>query len=84
MKKILLIGGLIIALLITFNAIRPDVYERTTVVAGRVQEIGNSWYVDEKHLDKAFKHGIWNPKTGRTIELKLDCKERVVEWKVKR
>ena len=55
--------------------------EETTVVAEYVQEFGNSWYVDEILLQKSFKSGMWNPKTGDSINLKLDSEGRVVGWK---
>lgn len=57
--------------------------EETTVVAKQVEEFGSSWYVDENRLAKSFNHGVWNPKTGDSIDLKLDSVGRVVAWKVK-
>ena len=87
-KKVLIISGAVIALFLAFNlmsdAKKYKVDEETTVVAGYVQEFGNSWYVDEILLQKSFKSGMWNPKTGDSINLKLDSEGRVVGWKVKR
>ena len=87
-KKVLIISGAIIALFLAFNLMSDEkkykVHEKTTVVAGYVQEFGNSWYVDEILLQKSFKSGIWKPKTGDSINLKLDSEGRVVGWKVKR
>lgn len=48
---------------IALNVINPKVQENTTIVAKHVEKVGNVWYVDENLLDKAFKDGIWNPKT---------------------
>lgn len=73
-----------IVLFIALNTINPGVHEETTVVAKHVEKFDNSWYVDENRLDKTFKHGVWNPKTGDNIDLKLDSEGRVVSWKVKR
>jgi len=87
-KKVPIISGAVIALFLAFNlmsdAKKYKVDEETTVVAGYVQEFGNSWYVDEILLQKSFKSGMWNPKTGDSINLKLDSEGRVVGWKVKR
>lgn len=83
MKKVFLAGALIIALFIAFNAIKSEVHEETTVVAKHVEKFGSSWYVDENRLDKSFKQGISNPKSGDTIDLELDSEGRVIGWKVK-
>lgn len=87
-KKMLIIGGAIMALFFVFNSIsdakKYKVHEETTVVAGYVQEFGSSWYVDDILLQKTFKSGIRNPKAGDNIDLKLDSDGRVVNWKVKR
>ncbi len=82
-KKAIIISGAIIALVLAFNLMstkKYKVHEETTVVAGYVQEHGSSWYVDDILLQKTFKSGIWNPKTGDSIDLKLDEKDRVVGW----
>ena len=87
MKKMLLLGGIIIALLIVLNlatnsAKKPKEYEITTTVAHKVEKFGSGWYVNDIFLDKAAKHGFFNPKIGDNIDLTVDSKERVVGWKI--
>lgn len=87
-KNVLVIGGVILALFLVFNLLfdekRYKVHEETTIVAGYVQKFGDSWYIDETHLQKTFKSGIWNPKTGDRINIKLDDKGRVIAWRVRK
>lgn len=33
-------------------------------------------------LPKAAKHGFWNPKSGKEVEIMLDIHSKVVGWKV--
>lgn len=52
------------------------------IIARTVEKFGSGWYVNGMFLDKAAKHGLWNPKVGDNIDIMLDNKNRVVGWKV--
>jgi|GEM_PF-5593874 len=87
MKKMLIVGGTIIALFIAFNLMsnvvnNPKVHGEKTIVAKKVIKQGSGWYVNDDFLDKSFKHGSRNPKVKDKIHLELDSKERIIGWKV--
>lgn len=52
------------------------------MVANTVEKFGNGWYVNGMFLDKAAKHGLWNPKVGSRLCIMTDVWDRFVGWKV--
>lgn len=87
MRKVLMVGGAILALVIVLNLAsnipnKPEVQKNTTIVAKKAEKLGNSWYVNDIMLDRSFKRGFSKPEVGDSIDLGLDDKGRVVDWKI--
>lgn len=55
------------------------------IYAHKVTKLGSGWYVTSGSatyfLDKKAKHGLWNPKVGKDIEVMMS-KGLVAGWKV--
>jgi hypothetical protein len=48
-----------------------------------IEAFGSGWYVNGNiFLDKAAKHGFFNPKVGDNVDIMVDSQNRVVGWKV--
>lgn len=86
MRKLLIIGGTMIALVIVLNLTnilnKPRVQESITITANSSEKIGSVWYVNDMILDPSFKRGFLNPRVGDSIDIGLDDEKIVIDWKV--
>lgn len=86
MRKAVITVGIIIVLTVVFNSSntlnKPKVQESITITADSSQKLGSVWYVNDLILDPSFKRGFSNPKVGDSVDIGMDDKGIVVDWKV--